>query len=62
MVAMTTQMFDKLIQMTGKTEKQVLEELKPNFSEQYIVSSSEMGDMEQIMKAKSSSMKTIIIK
>ncbi len=62
MVAMTTQMFDELIKMTGKTERQVLEELKPNFSEQYIVSSSEMGDMEQIMKAKSSSMKTIIIK
>ena len=62
MVAMTTQMFDKLIELTGKTKDDVLKELNPNFSEQYIISRSEMGDLEQIMKAKSSSIKTILIK
>lgn len=59
---MTTQMFDKLIELTGKTKDDVLKELNPNFSEQYIISRSEMGDLEQIMKAKSSTIKTILIK
>lgn len=62
MVVMTTQMFDKIVELTGKNKDQLLKELSPNFSEQYMISSSEIGDLEQIMKAKSSSIKTIQIK
>lgn len=62
MVAMTTQMFEKIIEMTGKTEKQFFQEINQNFSEQYIMSSSEIGDIDQMIHAKESMTKSIIIK